>query len=74
MLIFTMMTIMLIIDNDNDDNFDDHAVSMLTITLMIIVILLKKIKWDSEVVRQDSLSRHFFPRLAMSHKYHSLPL
>ena len=74
MLIFSMMTIMMIIDYDNDDNFDDPAASMLTITLMIIVMLLKKIKWDPEVERQESLSRHFFPRLAMSHKYHSLPL
>ena len=63
------MTIMLmIIDNDNDDNFDDYTAPMLTITLMIIV------EEDSEVVRQESLSRHFFPRLALSHKYHSLPL
>ena len=69
------MTIMLmIIDNDNDDNFDDPAASLLTITLMIILMLLKKMKWDSEVERQESLSRHFFPRLAMSHKYHSLAL
>ena len=68
------MTIMMIVDNDNYDNFDDHTASMIAITLMIIVMLLNKIKWDSEVVRQESLSRHFFPRLAMSHKYHSLPL